>query len=218
MDDFTSDHHTVFAVRKKSKETVKYVYTDHAGLEISVNLHIASPFSRHIAKANAGPKLHWRLWEQNKLFAVILLISLQCTNSKREKVVFWSICPYHDHYFLLRSTAHKEGPENLLQNIEWDNFDSSDDVQGMWRFYHNTVYDILTIMCPLKKYKQPEFVTPSLSPEIYRAMRERDTFIAAMNSQLLRYKTSYRCAGSTPEGRARSRLIEAPGEPPTGLG
>ena len=30
-------------------------YTDYAGLEIFVNSHIASPFSRHIANGNAGP-------------------------------------------------------------------------------------------------------------------------------------------------------------------
>ena len=30
-------------------------YTEHAGLEISVNSRIASPFSRHIAIGNAGP-------------------------------------------------------------------------------------------------------------------------------------------------------------------
>ena len=31
------------------------IYTDHAGLEISVNSSIASPFSRQIAIGNAGP-------------------------------------------------------------------------------------------------------------------------------------------------------------------
>ena len=31
------------------------MYTDHAGLEISVNSSIASPFSRQIAIGNAGP-------------------------------------------------------------------------------------------------------------------------------------------------------------------
>ena len=32
-------------------------YTDHAGLEIPVDLSIASPFSRQIAIGNAGPSL-----------------------------------------------------------------------------------------------------------------------------------------------------------------
>ena len=31
------------------------MYTDHAGLEISVNSRIASPFSQQIAIGNAGP-------------------------------------------------------------------------------------------------------------------------------------------------------------------
>ena len=31
------------------------IYTDYAGLEISVNSSIASPFSRQIAIGNAGP-------------------------------------------------------------------------------------------------------------------------------------------------------------------
>ena len=30
-------------------------YTDHAGLEISVNSRIESPFSRQVAIGNAGP-------------------------------------------------------------------------------------------------------------------------------------------------------------------
>ena len=30
-------------------------YTEYAGLKISVNSHIASPFSRQIANGNAGP-------------------------------------------------------------------------------------------------------------------------------------------------------------------
>ena len=33
---------------------------------------------------------HWSLWEQNLVFAAILLILLLSTYSKREKVVFWS--------------------------------------------------------------------------------------------------------------------------------
>ena len=33
----------------------QFTYTDYAGLEITVNSSIASPFSRHIAIGNAGP-------------------------------------------------------------------------------------------------------------------------------------------------------------------
>ena len=34
---------------------LNYFYTEYAGLDISVNSRIASPFSRQIAIANAGP-------------------------------------------------------------------------------------------------------------------------------------------------------------------
>ena len=34
---------------------IKRSYTDYAGLKISVNSRIASPFSRQIANGNAGP-------------------------------------------------------------------------------------------------------------------------------------------------------------------
>ena len=34
---------------------VNHIYTDYAGPEIPVDLCIASPFSRQIANANAGP-------------------------------------------------------------------------------------------------------------------------------------------------------------------
>ena len=36
-------------------QNVFEIYTDYAGLEISVNSRIASPFSRQIAIGNAGP-------------------------------------------------------------------------------------------------------------------------------------------------------------------
>ena len=67
--------------------------------------------------------------------------------------------------------------KNLLRNENWEHFDNSDNVQELWTIYYKKVYDILAIMCPLKRYKQREIVTPWLTPEIYRAMRERDKFI-----------------------------------------
>ena len=39
----------------RAHDSLGVVYTDHAGLEICVYLHIASPFSRQIAIDNAGP-------------------------------------------------------------------------------------------------------------------------------------------------------------------
>ena len=46
---------------------------------------------------------HWSLWVQNGLFAVILLILLQSTNSKREKVWFRPLKVDKGHHFLARS-------------------------------------------------------------------------------------------------------------------
>ena len=39
------------------------------------------------------------------------------------------------------------------------------------------IYDVLSVMCPFKRYKQRKDITPWLNPEIYRAMRKRDAFI-----------------------------------------
>ena len=39
----------------KDTVSMEKTYTDHAGLEISVNSRIASQFSRQIANGNAGP-------------------------------------------------------------------------------------------------------------------------------------------------------------------
>ena len=66
---------------------------------------------------------------------------------------------------------------NLLQNECWEHFDNSDDVENLWSFYYDKINNILSIMCPFKRYKQREQVTPWLTPEIYRLMRERDQFI-----------------------------------------
>ena len=89
----------------------KQVYTEHAGLKISVNLCIASAFSRQMANRNAGPAAALESMRVKQYFRCRSLILVLCTNSKREKVIFWPICPHHDFYFPLRSTVHKEGPK-----------------------------------------------------------------------------------------------------------
>ena len=47
----------------------------------------------------------------------------------------------------------------------------------MWDILYQKTIDILAIMCPFKKYKQCEKVTPWLTDEIYCAMRQRDMYI-----------------------------------------
>ena len=67
--------------------------------------------------------------------------------------------------------------KNLMQNQNWEDFDNSEDVEVLWSLYYKKMYDILTVMCPFKRFKQREVVTPWLTPYIYRTMRERDRII-----------------------------------------
>ena len=64
-------HGGIWALLKHKTMFLSHIYTEYAGLDIAVILCIASPFSLRIAISNAGPKLHWLLWEQNQLFAAI---------------------------------------------------------------------------------------------------------------------------------------------------
>ena len=64
------------------------MFTDHAGLEIPVDLCIVSPFSWQIAIGNAGPILALDSMGPNPTFRCIALILVLATNSKREKVWF----------------------------------------------------------------------------------------------------------------------------------
>ena len=66
---------------------------------------------------------------------------------------------------------------NLLQQSNWDPLRESDDMEFVWDTLYTTIYDILTVMCPFRKYRQREHITPWLTAEIYKAMRERDTFM-----------------------------------------
>ena len=48
----------------------------------------------------------------------------------------------------------------------------------MWKLLYARIYDILTIMCPFKKFKQREKITPWITADIYLAMRVRDKYIS----------------------------------------
>ena len=51
------------------------------------------------------------------------------------------------------------------------------DPNVMWDRIYSHVYDILSVMCPIKRYKQRENPTPWINADIYRAMRYRDSLI-----------------------------------------
>ena len=82
-------------------------------------------------------------------------------------------------YRILRDLSNFDAQNfrNLLINESWENFDNTDDVDELWSLFYKKIYDIIAIMCPLKQFKQREKVTPWLTPEIYRTMRERDKCI-----------------------------------------
>ena len=66
---------------------------------------------------------------------------------------------------------------NILKNSDWNFIQTSDDIDYIWSEIYKRIYDILTIMCHFRKYKQRETVTPWINPIIYRAMRKREAFV-----------------------------------------
>ena len=66
---------------------------------------------------------------------------------------------------------------DILHNLNWDFVRESEDMEYIWSTLYTKIYDILTIMCPYRKYKQHEQVTPWINSRIYKAMRECDAVI-----------------------------------------
>ena len=48
----------------------------------------------------------------------------------------------------------------------------------MWANLYTAIRDILSVMCPLKNYRQRAIITPWITADIYRTMRYRDRLIA----------------------------------------
>ena len=66
----------------------------------------------------------------------------------------------------------------LKQSLVYENFRTSTDPNAMWELVYNNVIDILSVMCPYKKYVQRENPTPWMNADIYRTMRYRDRLVA----------------------------------------
>ena len=62
---------------------------------------------------------------------------------------------------------------NLLSNSNWQIFDTTPYPDNKWEIILDKIQHILTIMCPYKKVKSRKKVIPWLSPEIYKAIREK---------------------------------------------
>ena len=49
---------------------------------------------------------------------------------------------------------------DLLKAQDWDVYNLMDDPEEMWNVLYSRIYDILSVMCPFKNYKQREKITP----------------------------------------------------------
>ena len=71
------------------------------------------------------------------------------------------------------STFDKNVFENLLTNSNWNNFDIINDPDAQWEIILNHIENILKVMCPYKRVNSRRNKTPWLTPEIYKAIREK---------------------------------------------
>ena len=95
-----------------------------------------------------------------------------CTRKKRKEqhdIVARTVCDYR---------AFDEAVlENSLLQRDWSNFDQSLDPDVQWEIILNYVLDILSIMCPYKIVQTKRKPSPWLTPEIYRAIREKKNLV-----------------------------------------
>ena len=71
---------------------------------------------------------------------------------------------------------------NLLINQNWDNFDTISNPDIQWEIILGYVKEILSVMCPYKTVNTRKKVTPWLTPEIYRAIRDKKILIKSYKS------------------------------------
>ena len=62
----------------------------------------------------------------------------------------------------------------LLRNHNWDNLKNSRNPNEQWDILYYVILEILSVMCPFKRYKQREVIKPWLNAEIYREIRYRE--------------------------------------------
>ena len=75
----------------------------------------------------------------------------------------------------------------LLRYANWAQVELSHDMCEMWDLLYKQTLDILAIMCPFKKYKQRENVSPWMSADIYKAMRLCDKYISLFRASGCQY-------------------------------
>ena len=99
--------------------------------------------------------------------------AVECIKKKKREVkhtVYRSMRDYRNY--------DKKALITLLnQKIDNVAYRDINDPNIMWTRLYNCINEILSVMCPLKRYRQRESQTPWISAEIYREMRYRDQLI-----------------------------------------
>ena len=66
---------------------------------------------------------------------------------------------------------------NLLLGLDWTIFDVSEDPNIMYDYILTKLYEILQVMCPLRRYKQHSDPARWITADIYRAIRYRKFYV-----------------------------------------
>ena len=69
----------------------------------------------------------------------------------------------------------------LRQNLSQSDYDTLQEPNAKWDLLYSQIYDIITVMCLLKKYRQRESITPWITPEIYHNIRYRNSLVNLYN-------------------------------------
>ena len=91
-------------------------------------------------------------------------------NRERKENVYRSIRSYKNYNKVILVDL-------LRVRLVESTFDTEDNPNVKWNLLYSSVFDILTVMCPLKQYRQREIPTPWITPDIYRNMRYRDSLV-----------------------------------------
>ena len=104
------------------------------------------------------------------------VIECVCKKSREKKSVVYRNLRNYSKY-------NRENLIDILKNrLDSDQFDAMNDPNTLWNCIYRNTLDILSVMCPIKRYSQRETPSPWISAEIYRAIRYRDTLISLYNT------------------------------------
>ena len=81
----------------------------------------------------------------------------------------------------------------LVRNSNWDELRDMENPDDMWLLLYKTMYDILSVMCPFKRYKQRARPTRWLNADIYKMMRWRDNYIRLFRATRYDHYLTWAC-------------------------